>query len=180
MSKNWDDNSVQKTEQNGNRQAEKSALGTPLDAALDKGAASPVSEQDNPAFGKSASQRSLIDDVEALIHDGRTYFDAELSYQKTRAGFVSDRLKKTLIFGCVAAVLAVLAVLGLVVGSIVALAPLITGWGATGVVVGVLLLAVVICGMKAASSAKSMIAVIKTDKPEKPDNHENASEEEDA
>lgn len=134
------------------------------EAALDQGGASGVS-----ASEKSASERSLLDDVEALIHDGRLYLDAEMSYQKTRAGFVSDRLKKTIVFGCIALVMAILAVLGLVVGSIVALAPLITGWGATGVVVGVLLLVVVICGLRARSSAKDMIAAIKVDKADKAD-----------
>lgn len=172
MSQNWDDNSVQTHGRSGNK-ADANRLG----AALDESAASGVS--DSAGVNKTASERLLIDDIEALIQDGRTYFDAELSYQKTRAGFVSDRLKKTIIFGCVALLLAILAVLGLVVGSIVALAPLITGWGATGVVVGVLLLIVVICGMKAASSAKAMIAAIKIDKAGKSDADNSASDAQD-
>lgn len=88
------------------------------------------------------AERSLFDDMEALIDDARTYWDAELSYQKSRAGFVGNRVKKTIAFGAVAAFFAVLATIGLTVGLIIALTPLITAWGATAVVVlGLLLIA---------------------------------------
>lgn len=87
-------------------------------------------------------ERSLYDDVEALFTDARTYFDAELTYQKSRAGFVANRLKTVVACAAVAAFLAVLALIGLTVGLIIALAPLITAWGATAVVVlGILLVA---------------------------------------
>jgi hypothetical protein len=93
----------------------------------------PVPEGTGPA-------RSLIEDIEALIDDGRTYLDAEVAFQKTRVAFISDRLKKTIAYAAVAAVLALLAAIGLVVGLILSLTPLITAWGATAVVVGLLLL----------------------------------------
>ncbi|WP_052768996.1 phage holin family protein [Aurantiacibacter marinus] len=90
----------------------------------------------------STAQRSLYDDVEALFTDARTYFDAELTYQKSRAGFVANRLKVTIACGIAAAFLAVLALIGLTMGMIIALTPLITAWGATAVVVfGILLIA---------------------------------------
>ncbi|QZH74758.1 MAG: phage holin family protein [Erythrobacter sp.] len=77
----------------------------------------------------------MVDDFEALIDDGRTYFEAELTYQKSRAGFVANRLKLAIVFGVVAAFFAVLATIGLTVGLIIALTPLISAWGATAVVV---------------------------------------------
>lgn len=83
----------------------------------------------------AGAKRSLFDDLEALIDDGRTYFEAELTYQKSRAGFVANRLKLTIAFGAVAAFFAILATIGLTVGLIIALAPLITAWGATALVV---------------------------------------------
>ncbi len=89
---------------------------------------------------EAGARRSLFDDFEALIDDGRTYFHAELTYQKSRAGFVANRLKLAIAFGAVAAFFAMLATIGLTVGLILALAPLITAWGATAVVVLALLL----------------------------------------
>lgn len=88
-----------------------------------------------------AAQRSLYDDIEALFTDARTYFDAELTYQKSRAGFVAGRIKVAVVSGLVAAFLAVLALIGLTMGLIIALTPLITAWGATAVVVLAILFA---------------------------------------
>ncbi|WAT18294.1 phage holin family protein [Aurantiacibacter sp. MUD11] len=76
-----------------------------------------------------------MDDIEALFEDVRLYFDAELSYQKSRAGFVANQLKKVIAFGAVAAFFAVLATIGLTVGLIIALTPHLTAWGATAFVV---------------------------------------------
>lgn len=121
------------------------------------------SSQNDPAndAGKPAATRSLVDNMEALLEDARIYIDAELSYQKTRAGFVADRLKKTVAFGAVAAFLAVLALIGLTVGLIIALTPLITAWGATAVVVlGILLFAYILV-RKAAAAWKSLMGAMK-------------------
>ena len=82
--------------------------------------------------------RSLRDDVEALIEDGKTYLETELVYQKTRAAFVADRAKGAVIYGAMAAAFAVLALIGLTVGAIIALTPLLTAWGASALVVGLL------------------------------------------
>jgi len=100
----------------------------------------------------SAPVRSLIDDIEAFIDDGRTYLNAELTYQKTRASFVTNRAGKTAVFGIGAAVLGLLAGIGLTVGLIIALTPLITAWGATAVVVGVLLLGAFLLMRRASSN----------------------------
>lgn len=118
------------------------------------------------ATGEGPSQRSLLDDIEALIDDARTYLDAELSYQKTRASFVSDRLKKTVVFGAGAALIVFLALIGLTVGLIIALTPLLTGWGATAVVVGLMLLVAYILVRKAGRNWSSMMGVIQSDDPD--------------
>lgn len=94
--------------------------------------------------------RSLRDDVEALIEDGKTYLETELVYQKTRAAFVADRAKGAVIYGALAAAFGVLALIGLTVGLIIALAPLLTAWGASAFVVGLLVIAAWIA-MRAAS-----------------------------
>ena len=93
-------------------------------------------------------ERSLLDDVEALIDDGKTYLEAELAYQKTRAAYVAAGAKNVALFGAVAAVFALLAAIGLTVGLIFALTPLITAWGATAVVVVLLLVGAWLCVRK--------------------------------
>ena len=94
--------------------------------------------------------RSLRDDVEALIEDGKTYLETELVYQKTRAAFVADRAKGAVIYGALAAAFGILALIGLTVGLIIALTPLLTAWGASALVVGLLVIAAFIA-MRAAS-----------------------------
>lgn len=106
------------------------------------------------------NERSLREDVEALIEDGRTYLEAELVFQKTRAAYVADRAKGAVIFGAVAAVLAFLALIGLTVGLIIALTPLITAWGASAVVVAGLLLAALLSARKAGKSWSKLMAAI--------------------
>jgi hypothetical protein len=98
-------------------------------------------EKAPPVPSEERELRSLRDDVEALIEDGKTYLETELVYQKTRAAFVADRAKGALIFGAAAALLAFLALIGLTVGLIIALTPLLTAWGASALVVGLLLIA---------------------------------------
>jgi hypothetical protein len=107
-----------------------------------------------------AERHSLLDDVHALIDDGRTYLEAELGFQKTRAAFVADRAKSAVVFGAVAALLALLALVGLTVGSIIALTPLLTAWGASAVVVAVLLLAAVLAVRAAGRRWASLMRAI--------------------
>ena len=128
----------------------------------------PDSGLPGPDSTDGGAQRSLIEDVEALVDDARTYLDAELTYQKTRASFVSDRLKKTIVFGAAAAVLGLVALIGLTVGLIIALTPLITGWGATAVVVGLELVVVFMLLKRAARNWNSMMGVVRADDPDAP------------
>ena len=112
--------------------------------AGDDGGVPELAEDQAPAVdGAEQELRSLRDDVEALIEDGKTYLEAELVYQKTRAAFVADRAKGAVIYGALAAAFAFLALVGLVLGLILALTPLLTAWGAGALVVGLLVLGAV-------------------------------------
>lgn len=84
--------------------------------------------------------RSLQEDVEALVEDGRTYLAAEIAFQKVRAAFLAEEAKRALVLGVLGALFASLTLIGLVVGLIVALAPLIGPWVAVTVVVAALAL----------------------------------------
>jgi hypothetical protein len=115
-----------------------------------------LSEHD-PEFDSTAGEgmpavepgHSLSDDVRALIDDGKTYFEAELQFQKSRAAFIADRGRSGAIYGVAALLLVHLALVSLAIGLIFALTPLITAWGATAVVVGALLALGVILGLAA-------------------------------
>lgn len=133
----------------------------------------PPSDEDAPADDLPA-ERSLLDDIGALFDDAKTYFQAELTYQKTRASFVSNRLKKTVGFAFAALFLVLLATVGLTVGLIIALSPLLTPWGATAVVVlGLLLLAYLLVRSAGNAWSEIMGAVHEgdPDAPQEPDDH---------
>lgn len=82
---------------------------------------------------------SLIDDVAALVEDGRNLFEAEIAFQKTRLAFAANRSKSAVLAGIGALAFLHLALIALVVGLVIALAPVVSAWGATAIVVGMLL-----------------------------------------
>jgi hypothetical protein len=104
--------------------------------------------------------RSLLDDLEDLLFDAGTWLDAELTYQKTRASFVVGSFKRTVLLGAVGAVFAVFAMVGLTVGLIIALTPLVTAWGATAIVAGGLFLAAYLAVRRAGSAWSDMMEAI--------------------
>ena len=84
---------------------------------------------------------SLVDDILALIEDGRTYADAEVAYQKSRLGFSLKKGRGGAGLTLLAIALIHLALVALVVGSVIALSPILTPMGATLLVTLILLLA---------------------------------------
>lgn len=82
---------------------------------------------------------SITDEIAALIDDGRTYAEAEIAFQKTRASIAGKSVGFAAGYVAVALIVLHVAVLALAVGMVMALAPLVTIWGAIAIVVGVLL-----------------------------------------
>lgn len=82
--------------------------------------------------------RSLLDDLRLLAGDAGNLARAEFTYQKTRAQVFGGGIGKIVALAFAALLLVSLALIGLVVGLILALTPLLTAWGATAVVVLVL------------------------------------------
>lgn len=89
---------------------------------------------------EAAEERSLFADIGTLIEDGRTLVEAEIAYQKTRAGYAGKQVCYLAIVGAFIGLMAALALLALVLGAVMALAPIFTPWGAGLVVAAVLLL----------------------------------------
>ena len=104
---------------------------------------------------------SLTEEITSLIEDGKTYAEAELAYQKTRAGFVADRGKSAALYGLFALGFVHLALIALVVGMVLALTPSLGALGATGAVVGALLLGVLILLLRLRAKAREISEAFK-------------------
>lgn len=98
----------------------------------------------------------LSDELLALIADGQTYAEAELAFQKSRLSYSAQQGKSAALALLAALAFLHLALIALVVGSVIALTPYLTAWGATALVVGVLLLATVIVLLRARNNAREI------------------------
>lgn len=110
---------------------------TPVSDPVRPDQAAEPGQKDDASFDES-----LTDELAALIDDGRTYAKAELAFQKARARLAGRSVGMALALAIVAIILLHIAFLALAVGMVMALAPLVTIWGAIAVVVGGLLLGV--------------------------------------
>jgi uncharacterized membrane protein YqjE len=109
------------------------------------------------------SERSVIDDVVSLISDGRLFVQAELTYQRTRLAYAASKGRAAALFGLLAAALCLLALFGLIVGMIIALAPEIGAWGAVGAVTGGLLFLAAISSLLALRNVRRVRNAFKGD-----------------
>ena len=115
-------------EQTGDRAGYEGPLDTPDDYDTDA--------SDEPVHGPS-----LADDVLALFEDGKTYAEAEVAFQKSRAGFAANRIAGAIAFGLGAFGVFHLALIAATVGIVIALVPLVGPWIATAIVTIALLAA---------------------------------------
>lgn len=117
-------------------------------------------EQSDPPLVKDApvdaAERSLVDDVRELVTDGRTLLEAELAYQKSRAALAGRTAKSMAGWIALALSLVFFALMALVMGLLLILAPLIGGIAATLAVVAALLASAGLCGWIAARRWQAM------------------------
>ena len=92
---------------------------------------------------------TLRADLAALIEDTRTYAEAEAAFQTTRAQIAGKTAGRALVLLVLALVLLHIALIALAVGAVIALAPLVSVWGAIAIVVGVMLGGVIALVLKA-------------------------------
>jgi len=90
---------------------------------------------------------SLVEDLRRLGEDGRTYFEAELAFQKARAGYTAERGKAVALHGALALALVFFALMALVLGAVLVLAERVGPLAATALVVTVLLLGAALSGL---------------------------------
>lgn len=94
---------------------------TPLPGAGDVVLPEPPENNLGPGPDDRAEARSLLEDLETVIADGRNYLEAEANYQKTRAVYVADRIRAAAFFGAIGAAFGFIALIGLTVGAILTL-----------------------------------------------------------
>ncbi|PLK25969.1 phage holin family protein [Novosphingobium sp. TH158] len=107
----------------------------------------------------------LIDEIRQLGDDARAYATAELAYQKARAAVAAKGVRDVAIFGLAGFVIAVFGLGALVVGLLIALAPLVTAWGATAIVAGGLFAIALVCVVMAKSRWARMKALVADAEP---------------
>lgn len=110
---------------------------------------------------------SLLDEVATLIDGGRTYAQAEIAFQKSRAKFAGQAVGMALVQLVLAIILLHIAFLALAVGLVFALTPLVSVWGAIAIVFGGLLVIVALLVVLAAKRAKRLRAAFASGKDEK-------------
>lgn len=113
----------------------------------------PPLTQEEPA---DAAERSLVDDVRELVSDGRTLLEAELAYQKSRAALAGRTAKSMAGWIALALSLVFFALMALVMGLLLILAPLIGAVGATVLVILALLAAAGLSGWVAVRRWQAM------------------------
>ena len=107
---------------------------------------------------------SLADEVRQLIAAARQFAEAELAYQKTRAGLMGKTAAAIAGFGALALALLFFVLMALVMGLLLALAPVLGPWGAMAVVVGGLLIAALVAGFLAWRGVTNFMALLRDGK----------------
>ncbi|MEM6828732.1 MAG: hypothetical protein AAF553_12370 [Pseudomonadota bacterium] len=122
----------------------------------------------SPAHEESAPSphydESITEEVGALLEDAQLYATAELAFQKTRAKLVGKNVGIAAGAIIVAILLLNIALIALAVGFVIALAPLVTIWGAIALVVGALLAGVALLGAIAMKRGQMIGEMFATEK----------------
>jgi len=121
-------------------------------------------EEAAPVSASGPEKPSVADELRQLIAAARQFAEAELAYQKTRAGLMGKSAGAVAGFGALALALAFFVLMALVVGLLLALAPSLGPWGAMAVVVGGLLVATLIAGFLAWRGVTNFMALLRDGK----------------
>jgi hypothetical protein len=111
-----------------------------------------------------AGQPSLSDDISALIEDSQTYIEAEINYQKSRAALLASKGKRGTVFALVSFAFLNSALIALVVGLVLTLAPVLTPGGATALVFGVLVAGAITFAVMARSRFRKLSRIFDGDR----------------
>lgn len=133
------------------------ATDPPADTAQEALPGAPDSADEN-----TDSFTALRDNITSLFDDARTYAEAEIAFQRTRAELAGKAAGRALLLLVLAVVLLHIALIALAVGAVIALAPLVSIWGAIAIVVGILLVGVVTLAFIALGDGKTLAAMFRS------------------
>lgn len=103
----------------------------------------------------------MAEQLRGLYADGRALFEAEIGFQKTRAKFMAKQAGGATKLILVGVIFLTAAFMALVIGTLIALMPILGPWGSTFIVtIGALLLACA-CFLWALTKVKTAIRVFK-------------------
>lgn len=112
----------------------------------------------------AADHPTLPEDLRDLVGKGHKYALAELAFQKSRVAYAGSQARTVALLAVSAAVLVFFAVMALVVGAVIALAPVIGGWPATAVVTLTLLVVAFLFLLTAKSRWKRTMTLVADDR----------------
>lgn len=95
--------------------------------------------------GPDSGVQPLIAELRLLLQDATGLARSEIAYQTSRAKVVGAGVRNMALAAVFALIFVIFALGGLTVGLLLALTPLVTAWGATAIVVGMLLLGAGLC-----------------------------------
>jgi uncharacterized membrane protein YqjE len=119
-----------------------------------------VDLSNKPEVTSDPADRSLVDDLRQLAGDAHTTAAAELAYQQSRAKLVAGSLGGIAGRAALAIAFVFFALMGLVVGAILALTPALTAWGATALVVVVLAIGAALLALWARARWRRLVSLV--------------------
>ena len=114
----------------------------------------------NPEFDDPGQPPTLPAVLRALVEDAQTMVEAEAGFIKAAVAFVLGRVKSIAIALVLALFFLFFTLMAIVVGLLLALAPMIGAWAAVGVVAGVLALLTAISAWFVIRGGRQMVAVL--------------------
>jgi len=106
---------------------------------------------------------SLAEDLRQLADEAKALAQAEFAFQRSRAAYTAAQSRSIALLLVVAVVLVFFALMALVVGTVIALGPLIGRWGAMVIVTLALVLFAGGCALMAKGRMATMMRVIGDD-----------------
>ena len=113
-----------------------------------------------------ADKPGLLEQLHGLYADGRELIDAEIDFQKARAGAAGRQVRAMAALAFVGLVLISCALIALVVGTMIALIPYLGAWGAMGATVAGTLVLAVLCFWLAVRRISKIGALFSSDEEE--------------
>ena len=110
---------------------------------------------------------TLAEDLRLLAEDARAFAEAEIAYQKSRAAYLASEVRGIAILAALGVVLAFFALMSLVFGLVLALAPILTAWGAAIAVPLLLLIGTGVCALWIKARMRRMKALLASEDGDK-------------